>query len=512
MAEEQDDVLYSARYAELEDDKSYTTDRAELCAKMTLPYAAMEEDSSAQDELQRNYTQGFGAKLVNHLVGKFALSILPPSQPFYRLSPTQEAMEAVSGGDDDAKFEIEKVMAFKEESILRYINNSNFRGSLYPALRLAVVTGNCIIEKLEEQKKYRVINLRDFVIKRDYAGTVVELIIRETLDYATLPEDIRNQVDEEDGDKEDILLFTSVTLEDGKYIIRQQVRDLVVGTEESLDTLEERYIDVRWNKIDGEDYGRSFVEDSLGTFIALEKQSEVLNKTAIVQSKTVFTVNPNGMTKYKDFVAAKNGTAIIGNEGDIGVVRTDKGSDLQTTYMLVQDFKKELNETFLMTGASVRDSERTTAYEVQVIASEIEAAFGGIYTSIAHDIQMPLIKEGMKDIKADVVGADVDVIITSGVQALGRTVEATKINNVMQELAMLGQLVGQEQVASALNAQAFVTEIIANSGVASKNFIKSANTQATDIGNAKTEQMSEEMLRSGGVEAAKAAGQQVAQA
>lgn len=494
MANEEETL--EARYLQLEDGKSSTSDRAELCAKMTIPYAYMEEDSSSQDDLQRNYTQGFGASLVNHLVGKLALSILPASQPFYRLAATQEAMLSLTNGQEDAEYMVEKELANKEGAILKYINDSNFRGSLYPALRLAVVTGNCLIEKLEENGSFRVINLRNYVVSRDYAGNIVELIIVETLDAATLPEDIRSTIDENE-EQEDIKVYTGLKLVDGKYELHQEINGERVGEESTYDDLNERFIDVRWNKIDGEDYGRSFVEDSLGTLIALEKQMRVLNESAVTQAKTVFTVNPNGMTKYKDFVDASNGKAIIGNEQDIGVVKVNKASDLQMTYQLVEQMQRQLSDTFLRNQA--RDSERTTAYEVAQKAQELEAAFGGVYTHIAYDIQMPLIKDAMKSLKIadkDIL-KDIDVIIMSGVQALGRNAELLKLNQTMQELQLAAQLVGAEAVARALNTQNLIKAIISNSGTANKDLIVTQSAQNEQIGQEKREAMSEEVVRSG---------------
>ena len=500
MAEEE---TLKSRYTQLEDGKSSTSDRAELCAKMTLPYAYMEEDSSAQDDLNRNYTQGYGASLVNHLVGRLAGSILPASQPFFRLAASQEAMDAVTKGNEEAKFEVEKVLAEKERGILRYINDSNFRGSLYPALRLAVVTGNCLIEKLEEKGKYRVISLRNYVVARDYSGTITELIIRETLDRETLPEDIRSKIDE-DEKTEDVELYTGVKLIDDKYELTQELMEEKVGEESTFKDLNERFIDVRWNKIDGEDYGRSFVEESLGTLIAYEKLSKVLVESSVVQSRVVQTVNPNGFTNYKDYVNAANGDVIIGQENDIGVVKVQKANDLRMTMELVQAYKQELAESFMKTLA--RDSERTTAYEVQQQAQQIEAAFGGVYTHIASDIQMPLIKEAMKNLKIEAKD-DIEVIIMSGVQALGRSAELLKINQAMQELQMAQQLVGAEAVAAALNTQSVITSIIANSGVANNDWIKSTTKQNDEIAASKKEQMAQQAVMS----AAKSGGQTLGQ-
>ena len=298
-------VLASERYAELSKERGPTFDRAELCSELTVPYLFREEGSTAADDLTRNYVQGFGAKLVNHLVGKFALSILPPSQPFYRLSATEEAMAKIAQGDENAQHEIEKILSIKEESILRYINKSKFRVSLYPALRIAMVTGDSLIEKIDDNR-FRVLNMKNYVIKRDPAGKILEIIIKESLPFESVPEDIQSTIKEEDK-KDNIEIYTTVFIKDGKYTRQQEINDEVVGgSETTLKKLSKTYISIRWNEVDGEDYGRSFVEENLGTFIALEKQLKVLNESAVVSSKTVYTVNPNGMTKYKDFVDAKN--------------------------------------------------------------------------------------------------------------------------------------------------------------------------------------------------------------
>ena len=477
---------------ELDGARSTTLDRAVQCAEFTIPYVFREEGSTANDDLAREYVQGYGAKLVNHLVGKFALSILPPSQPFYRLSPTQEALNAIAQDDANAKFEIEKIMAQLEEGILRYINKSRFRGSLYPALRIAMITGDSLIEKIDD--KFRVLNMRNYVIKRDAVGNIIQLVVKETLNKEAVPEDIRSLLGEED---EIVDLYTMVYLEEGKYIMFQEIKDTdVIGSESEFDNITDRFISVRWSKIDGEDYGRGYVEEYLGTLTSLNTQLKVINESAVVSAKTIVTVNPNGITKYKDFVKAKNGDAIIGVPTDIGLVRTDKAIDLQSSYSLIQDYKRELSEAFLISGASIRDAERVTAHEVQLVASELEASFGGIYTAIAEDIQIPIIESAMDTLDID-GGDDIDIIITAGVEALGRNVEMSKINTLIQELSMLAQLVGQEQVAGTINVGAITTAMVTNSGVASKDFLYSKQQQDINTMAQKQEAMMQPAIAGG---------------
>lgn len=454
--------------------KSSTTDRAENCAKVTIPSIFMEEGSSSQDDLTTGYAQAFGATLVNHLVGKFALSILPANQSFYRLSASNKAMEEITQGDAKARQAVENILVQVEDGIMRYINNTNFRTSLYPALRLACVTGESIVEKLDDLNKYKVHNLRNYVVKRDFAGNVIHLLLKEKLVFDTVPDEVKGLIGSKEED-ENIDLYTHVYMNEGKYNIYQEIEGNKFN-EGVLKELTDRFIFVRWNVIDGEDYARGMVEDYYESFVNLEKQTKVLVENAVVAGKTVFTINPNGMTRLKDYVGAKHGDVIIGNETDIGTVKINKHVDLQLTYNLVQDIKKELSTSFLMSGSSIRDAERVTAQEVQLIATENESAFGGIYTAIASDIQMPLVKNAIKELKIE--GMDsIDIIITSGIEALGRNVEQMKTVRLIQDLSALAQLTGPESILSTINVESIISSMVINSGVGNKSFTYSIAEQ-----------------------------------
>lgn len=487
------EITAKERFSTLNSNRGSTIDRAVLCSELTIPYLFMEEGSSAQDDLSREYVQGFGAKLVNNLVGKFALTILPPSQPFYRFSATDEALQAVSQDNQSAKTEIEKILGQKEEAVLKYINKSKFREALYPALRYSVVTGDSLVEILNEDK-FRVFNMKNYVIKRDSSGNIIEMHIMEMIDKDAIPDDIGYTPDANSQDEE-VELYTSMKLVEGKYEFSQEVGDTVFN-ETNYDNFTDRFISLPFNLILGEDYGRSYVEEHLGTFISLNKNLKVIVESGIVNAKTLFTVNPNGMTKYKDFVKAKNGDAIIGNEADIGVVRTNKFNDLQITYSMVQDYKKELSEAFLMGSNAIRDAERVTAREIQMIANELETSFGGLYTYLSSSVQFPLINLALSRLKIK-FDKDVDVIITAGVEALGRNVELNKINGMIQELVMFSNLVGQEQVVQRINASNVISSIVANSGVASKGFIYTDEEVNANIANQRQEAIAGKMLDGG---------------
>lgn len=483
----------NAKFEEMDGNRTAVIDRGILCAELTIPYLLREDNASDQDDLAREYVQGFGAKLVNHLVGKFVLSILPPHQAFYRFVATEEAMNAIAQDNKEQRQEIERILALKEEGVLRHINKTGFRTALYPAVRRSMVTGDSLIE-IKKDDKYKVFGLNSYVLERDASGNIILLIIKESMSPDALPEEVN--FDTED-DTTEVNLFTVVQLgEDGKYTLHQEIGTEVVGEEETFENFDERFISIRWNVVDGEDYGRSYVEEYLGTFIALNKQLKVLNESAVVSAKVVHTVNPNGLTRYKDFVNATNGKVIVGQEQDIGTVRVQKNADMQYTYNLINDYKKELAEAFLMTSASIRDAERVTAQEVRIVASELEGAFGGVYTSIAQDIQLPVIKNAMSKLQID-GGEDVDVIIVAGVEALGRNIELQNINLMMSELGGLASLVGQEEVKQIVDSISIANAIVANTGVAGKNFIKTNEQVSTDVANQKQEAIAQSAIEKG---------------
>lgn len=475
-------------YSSLDGKRSAIISRAEDYAKLTIPSVFLSNTSSANDKLPLEMVSGFGAKLVNHLTGKFAISILPPSQPFFRLLPIQEVAEEIAQGDEEKLYELEQFVANKEDKVLKSINNSGFRKSLYPALRTAMITGDALIEKIDDKRssKYRVFNMNHYVIERDGAGNITKMIIKETVVKDTLPEDIRNEVKESSDDK-DIELYTGCILQDdGNYRLVQELDGKLVGEDSIMkpEEFESRFISLRWNKVDGEDYGRGYVEEHSQTFISLNKFLKIVFQSGAISAKTLFLVNPNGFTKVRDLNKASNGQYVVGSENDVGVLRTDKSSELTTVYNSIQDFKRELSEGFLLGSSAVRNAERVTAQEIQMIAGELEASFGGVYTTIADDIQMPLIQNALKDIgkdnKSDNIYKDVEIVITAGLESLGRSIELNKLNGFMEELSMVEKMFGGEVISEKVDVGNLIKAIVLNSGIANRNLIKSSSQAEAD--------------------------------
>ena len=105
--------------------------------------------------------------------------------------------------------------------------------------------------------------------------------------------------------------------------------------------------------------------------------SQALVEGSAAAAKVVFVVSPSSTTKPQTLATAGNGAIVQGRPDDIGVVQVGKTADFQTAYQLMATLEKRLNEAFLI--LSVRDSERTTAQEVQMTQLELEQQLGGLF-------------------------------------------------------------------------------------------------------------------------------------
>ena len=62
-----------------------------------------------------------------------------------------------------------------------------------------------------------------------------------------------------------------------------------------------------WEFIDGEDYGRGFIEEYLGDLRSLEALTQSIVPGSAASAKVLFLVRPNGTTKTANLAKAPNG-------------------------------------------------------------------------------------------------------------------------------------------------------------------------------------------------------------
>ena len=87
--------------------------------------------------------------------------------------------------------------------------------------------------------------------------------------------------------------------------------------------------------------------------------------------------HPQGATK-PTLAQAADSAIVQGRPDDIGVVQVGKTADFQTAYQLAQQLERRLSEGILI--LQVRQSERTTGWEVRMTQMELDAQVGGLYS------------------------------------------------------------------------------------------------------------------------------------
>ena len=264
---------------------------------------------------------------------------------------------------------------------------------------------------------------------------------------------------------------------------------------------------VRMYSISGENYGRSFVEQQLGDLTSLESLNQAMVEGAIVSSKTLFFVEPNSVTDSKAVAEAANGDVLEGSANDVTSLQVQKGADFQVVAAKIQALEQSLKTAFLMMDGIRRDAERVTAEEIRIIAQELEAGLGGVYTTVAQEFQLPYIRSRMAAMSKqrripELPKQLVAPAIVTGFEAIGRGTDKNKL----MEFLRVGAGTFGESFLSILNPHNAIERLASAMGISTEGLIKtpeemqveSQQAQQTAQGQMMMEKLGPEIIRQGG--------------
>lgn len=459
------------RFSKLDADRSSVLDRARECSKLTIPSVIVDDGHTESDDLETPY-QAVGSRLVHSLASKLLLALLPPNTSFFRLMPNPEVVEFAQQQVENGKEELERNLVTLEQEMMKQIEREALRVPIFEAIKSLIIGGNSLLYKTETGiKNYRLAN---YVIARDFSGNPVEIICKESITKDTLPADLLEKVTSDPDLKEStkLTIYTRAARKEGVWYEWQEVEGIVV--EDSDVTYNNPndlpFIPLRWTSINGENYGRGLVEQYLGDFRSLEALRQLLLEGSAVMARVIFGKRAGSVVDVDDINEAENGTCILGDlEQDITTLRVDKGMDFQTPWQLKQEIVRNLEQAFLAASSAARDSERTTATEIRMMAADLEKSLGGVYSILSLELQRPLATLLLSQSKADVQSLGIDIAIVTGVEALGRNVELEKIrqfNGLIQELG------SPEIILSRLNVSVYIDRIANSLGLDPTGLIK----------------------------------------
>ena len=463
------------RYDHLTSDRSQFLSEAEEATKLTLPYLIRghEDQSKGMKQLKTPW-QSVGAKGVVALASKLSLSLVPPQTSFFKLQVDESQLGEIP---PELKSELDLSFSKIERTILASIAASDARVVIHQALQHLVVGGNALI--FMGKQGLKLFPLNRFVIERDGNGNVIEIVTRERISkkliYKYLPkEEEMPLVKSDEPEEEECDIYTHCKRENNRYVWHQEVKGQVIEESRSKAPADATpWLPLRFNTVDGEAYGRGRVGQFIGDLKSLEALSQALVEGSAAAAKVVFVVSPSSTTKPQTLATAGNGAIVQGRPDDIGVIQVGKTADFQTAYQLMQQLERRLNEAFLI--LSVRDSERTTAQEVQMTQMELEQQLGGLFGLLTVEFLVPYLNRKLSVFQKTgeiprIPKGMVKPIIVAGINSLGRGQDVQALGQFLQTIA---QTMGPDAIAQYINPDELIKRLAAAQGIDVLNLVKS---------------------------------------
>ena len=434
------------------------------CSKFTIPTLLPENPDlqTAYRNLQDNRCS-LGARAVNNLASKLLMALFPTNAPFFKLSANEvvvqqlgnlDAQQEKSVESPGIKSAVDEKLSVFESIIMSLFEREAVRATIFEILKLLIVTGDAMFKKVPG-KPLKAYSLNSFVLTRDGDGEVTEIIIREFVGYSGLSDELKQVLTERGanfGERFDPLnsnleLYTVVKKKsENLFETWQELAGVrVPGSEGNYNADTLPYHAVRWNKILNENYGRGKVEEHLGDLRTLENDAKTMDMMTRAAGKIIPMVNPNGVTRIEALNRARDGEFVYGKREDVTFLVTDKYNDMSVIQSHFAEIKTDIKSAFLMDSVVQRNGERVTAEEIRTVASELETGLGGVYSVLSQDFQLPWVKLMYEEVKHEFkrlgvekdlkLDEDLKLVITTGIDAIGRGNDANRLMTFLRGLA-----------------------------------------------------------------------------
>lgn len=498
----------AGRYRSLTGKRDPFLRRGRDAAKLTIPSLLPPDSHTGHDKLPTPF-QGLGARGVNNLASKLLLALMPPNSPFFRFTIDDFTLEELTQREG-LRAEVEEALGKIERAAMQEIEAKAIRVSVGEALKQLIVAGNVLLY-LDPVGGVKVFRLDRFVVRRDPMGTVLEIIVQETVAPEALPKEFLENLKDIDktGKEKTLEIYTRVVRESDQWRVYQEVKGEVVPGSEGTYPLEKSpWIPLRFTKIDGEDYGRGYVEEYYGDLRSLEALTKAIVEGSAAAAKVLFFVNPNGVTEQRTLSESENGAVRTGDASDVSVLQLDKFADFRIAFETIESISQRLSFAFLLNTAVQRGGERVTAEEIRYMAGELEDALGGVYSILSQELQLPLVTRIVFQLERSrkiptLPDGIVKPTITTGLEALGRGHDLNKlevfINGIIQTL-------GPQVLTRYLNVGDYLTRRGTALGIDMKGLVRSEEeVQEEERQQAMQQQqmMLSQMMSQGGMDMAK---------
>jgi len=464
------------RYTQLATNRRQFLDKAIDCSELTLPYLIQDDTSTKPNhESLKVPWQSVGAKCVVTLAAKLMLAVLPPQTTFFKLQMREDKL-----GEEftpEVRSELDLSFSKMERMIMDYIAATNDRVVIHQALKHLIAGGNSLIYMNKAGlKNYP---LSRYVVNRDGNGNVLEIVTKELISRKLMEFDIPDPVpntgidESKNKDKDDVEVYTYVKLIDGQWVWHQEAFDKILpGSRSTAPKNASPWLPLRFNVVDGEDYGRGRVEEFLGDLKTLEGLSQALVEGSSAAAKVIFLVSPSSTTKPAAIAKAGNGAIVQGRAEDVQVVQVGKTADFSTAANMSQQIEKRLLEAFLV--MNIRNAERVTAEEVRLTQLDLEQQLGGIFSLLTVEFLIPYLNRTLLVLQRSrqIPKLPKDIVrptIVAGINALGRGQDRESLT---QFIGTIAQTLGPEALVNLINPLEAIKRLAAAQGIDILNLVK----------------------------------------
>lgn len=472
--------------------------KARDAAALTLPFLVPPQGAAPGAD----YTppaQSVGARGVVNLAAKLLLALLPPNTPFFKLSVDTFELKKIAK-DEKLKTALEESLSEIEQATLVEIETSAARVTANEAFLNLIVAGNVLLE-VPPEGNLKIYRMDRFVVQRDPMGNVLTIVIHEQIAPCMLDEDTQKQLGKDAKEKTvDLYTVCRRSTRGKQWKVWQEVQDKkIAGSDGTYPEDKCPFIPLRFTKIDGEDYGRGFVEQYLGDLNSLETLTQALVMGSVAAAKVIFLVKPNGTTSPTKLAAANNGDFVAGEEEDVHALQLNKFADFQVAAGERANIERRLETGFMLLAGAQRQAERVTAEEIRAVVQELETTLGGVYSVLAQDFQLPLANVLMARMAKDkrlpaLPKKIVRPSVTTGIEALGRGNDLQKLRAFLADAT---QTFGPEVVARYVQPGEYFTRSATALGINTKGLVRTdqeiADEQAQQQQAATTQALTEKL-------------------
>ena len=464
--------------------------RARDCSKVTIPSLIPDDNFGDRGKFKTPY-QSMGARGVNYLASKLLITLFPPNSAFFKLEVDDLALRVAEQGPE-VKAELDQALVRVEHAVMSVLETANGRASMHEAFKHLLVGGNVLL--YVDSEGIKVIHLSRYCVQRDQMGHVYKIVVLEEVAPEALPDGFLNEAwvegrQEADTDpgKKSVKVYTCVEYEDGKcHWYQEALGKEIPGTHGMCDEEASPWIPLRFNRVDGEEYGRGYVEEYYGDLLALESLYQAILEGSAAAAKVLFLVNPNGTTRPRTLANAPNGAIVQGNAADVTVIQSDKAQDMGIAMQTIERIEGRMQYAFLLNTAIQRPGERVTAEEIRYMSQELEAGVGGLYSILTQELQLPLVRRLMHLLRKQrklppFPKADGKPIVNpkpvTGLEAIGRGDDRNKL---VDFLTTVGQVLGPEAMAKYINVPEALMRLASSESIDTTNLVRSAEELAAE--------------------------------